>query len=86
MLVRAPTRVVANPTTIKSVGKNARNKLKAMAWAIMLQRGKTRNNIRHARLATAADGLIPGDYTCEIGSTNARREVIVPDAYRWGRL
>src|SRR5438270_5024114 len=53
-----PTGLVANPTAMSSVGKNARNKLYAIACKIMLQRGKTRPNMLRARLAKAAEAIM----------------------------
>jgi hypothetical protein len=43
-------RLVAKPTMMSSAGKNAKNKLKAIACEIMPQRGNTRANIRNPRL------------------------------------
>src|SRR5713101_6501025 len=62
MLVRLPHRLVAMPTASNSVGKKARNKLNAMAWEIMPQRGKTRAKIRMLRLERAAAESISKQY------------------------
>src|SRR5580704_19248864 len=48
-LVRPPIRLVANPTMMSSAGKNARNKLNAIACEIMPQRGNTRPSMRNVR-------------------------------------
>src|ERR1700732_3526695 len=63
-LVRPPMGLVAKPTAISKAGKKARNRLKAMACEIMLQRGKTLPNMLSARLETAADAIIVRHYTC----------------------
>ena len=57
-----PTGLVAKPTAISSVGKNARNRLYAMACEIMPQRGKTRPNMLRARLAKAAEAIMGGGH------------------------
>src|SRR5579864_3279102 len=62
-LVRTPMGLVATATAISKAGKKARNKLKAMACEIMLQRGKTLANMLSARLETAADAIIVRHYT-----------------------
>src|SRR5258708_9888447 len=63
-LVPAPIGLVARATAMSKVGKNARNRLNAMACEIMLQRGKTRPNMLSARFETAADAIIFRHYTC----------------------
>src|SRR5260221_13153460 len=62
-LIRPPNPLVANPTTMSRVGKNARNKLNAMACEIMLHRGNTRANMRYARRNKEAAELIARHYT-----------------------
>src|ERR1700692_635804 len=62
-LVRTPMGLVATATAISKAGKKARNKLKAMACEIMLQRGNTLANMLSARLETAADAIIVRHYT-----------------------
>ena len=48
--VRLPIQLEARPTASSSVGKNARKTLNAMAWEIMLQRGKTRLSVPQSRV------------------------------------
>src|SRR5216117_1193041 len=59
-LVLPPIRLVANATAIKSVGKNARNKLKAIGCEVTLHRGNTRVNIPYARRRSRAAKFIAG--------------------------
>src|SRR6266446_8141009 len=63
-LVLPPIRLVASATAIRSAGKNARKRLKAIACEIMLHRGNTRANVRYARRRNLAAGFITGHYTC----------------------
>src|SRR5580692_2313306 len=62
-LVRPPMRLVAKPTMMSSAGKNARNKLKAIACEIMPQRGNTRAIIRIVRLKREGLEAIARHYT-----------------------
>src|SRR5882724_7720141 len=64
--VRLPSGLVAMATTSSNVGKNATNKLKAMACEIMLQRGNTRRNIFIARRSNFIAGFIGRHYTCTL--------------------
>src|SRR6266700_5146070 len=63
-LVLPPIRLVASATAIRSAGKNARKRLKAIACEIMLHRGNTLANVRYARRRSLATGFIAGHYTC----------------------
>ena len=56
-------RVVAKATAINSAGKKARKRLKAMACAIMLQRGKTRVTMLYPRFTICPKEIISGHYT-----------------------
>src|SRR4029077_19288732 len=62
-LVLPPIRLVAKATAISRVGKNARNKLKAIACEITPHRGNTRANIPYARRRSRAAKFIAGNYT-----------------------
>src|SRR5271167_2786076 len=62
-LVRPPIRLVANPTMMSSAGKNARNRLKAIACEIIPQRGNTRVIIRSVRLKREGLEAIARHYT-----------------------
>src|SRR5215470_6465395 len=64
MLVRLPSGLVAMATTSSSVGKKARNRLNAIAWESMLQRGNTRPSIFKARLSSRPSDFIGWHYTC----------------------
>ena len=55
--------LVAKATAISRVGKNARNKLKAIACEITPHRGNTRANIPYARRRSRAAKFIAGHYT-----------------------
>src|SRR5260370_408173 len=63
-LVLPPIRLVASATAISRVGKNARKRLKAMAWEITPHRGNTRANIPYVRLRIPAAEIIARHYTC----------------------
>src|SRR5271170_5101836 len=71
-LVRPPMRLVAKPTMISSAGKNAKNKLKAIAWESMPQRGRTRATIRIVRLNREGSGTIARHYTHDRPSVEAK--------------
>src|SRR5258707_15679188 len=62
-LVRPPILLVAKATAISNAGKNARNKLKAIACEMTPHRGNTRANIRYARRMSLAAKFIAGHYT-----------------------
>src|SRR6267143_667268 len=63
-LVFPPIRLVASATAISNAGKNARKRLKAMAWEITPHRGKTRANIQYTRLRIPAAEIIARHYSC----------------------
>src|SRR5258705_13974858 len=63
-LVFPPIRLVASATAISNAGKNARKRLKAMAWEITPHRGNTRANIPYTRLRIPAAEIIARHYTC----------------------
>src|ERR1700741_3854291 len=62
MLVWLPQRLGAIATMSRSVGKNARNRLYAMACEIMLHGGNTRRNTRALRLAKDLAEIIAHQY------------------------
>src|SRR5216683_4084705 len=64
-LVFPPIRLVASATAISNVGKNARKRLKAMAWEITPHRGNTRANIPYVRRRSPEAEIIAGHYTCD---------------------
>jgi hypothetical protein len=49
--VLLPSQLEPKPAARSKVGKNAKNKLKAIAWDMMPQRGNTRANTFHTRFA-----------------------------------
>src|SRR5246127_3626428 len=61
--VRLPIQLEARPTARSSVGKKARKTLKAMAWEIMLQRGKTRLKVPQIRVERRRWIAIAGHYS-----------------------
>src|SRR5271154_1609931 len=71
-LVRPPIRLVANPTMISSAGKNARNKLKAIACETIAQRGNTRATIRNVRPKREGFETIARHYTHPRPSAEAK--------------
>src|SRR6266850_7097738 len=58
-----PIRLVASAPPTSNAGKNARNRLYAIACEIMLQRGNTRPNVRYARRMRSAAEIIARHYT-----------------------
>src|SRR5882762_7348841 len=64
-LVFPPIRLVANATAISKAGKNARKRLKAMAWEITPHLGNTRENIPYTRRRIPSAEIIAGHYTCD---------------------
>src|SRR5712664_378759 len=62
-LVLPPIRLVASATATSNAGKNARNKLYAIACEIMLHRGNTRRNVRYTRRNKSAAEIIARHYT-----------------------
>src|SRR5262249_35453130 len=80
MLVWLPRRLVAIATISRSVGKNARNKLYAMACEIMLHGGNTRRNARPPCLARAFTEIMEHQYkrvTSAVESSNRPDKVPV---------
>src|SRR6202048_3032133 len=78
-LVRPPTGLVATPTAISKVGKNARKRLNAMACEIMLQRGNPLPNMLSARFERAADAIIARHYTRAADIPNSRGRSRLPN-------
>jgi hypothetical protein len=66
-------RLVANPTMMSSAGKNAKNKLKAIACEIMAQLGNTRRSIRNVRPRSERLEAIARHYTHRKLSRRGRR-------------
>src|SRR5467141_4092390 len=63
--VRPPMGLVAKPTAISRVGKNARKRLKAIACEIMLHRGNTRANTRYILRKISPPESMASHYTCD---------------------